>query len=153
MKHILLSLNLLILLTFSSTAQDRLPKGSYGEAQHLKEQEYFLEKSNNTKTVAWLLAGSGAALAVTGYLVNHNNNDNSENWSNAFASAIGTTLAIASGVLMVGGSIPLFFESRHYKRKAMRGTSAFLKAEKTPVPLRAGTVTNFFPAVGIKIVL
>ena len=144
MKNVII-LTMVLAFTTVSFAQQITPK----QDLNWKESDYF-KKSKTQKTVAWILLGGGVAL-FTGGLIAHYNYIN--NQDNPFAELTETTtgeFVAVVGVLMVGGSIPLFISSSRNKSKA-KAASVFIDMEKAQVV--QGTVFSCqpFPAVGVRI--
>jgi hypothetical protein len=110
------------------------------EQQEIKNREYYLEKSKNQKTTAWLLAGSGAALTTAGIIGMLNNTE-----------ALGAGGNVEA-ILMVGGipvalsSLILFSMAEKSKEKAGTVVVPVLQ----PVHLY-GTVSKPIPGIGIRI--
>jgi len=124
--------------------------GAYFMYHHGKE--YFLEKSKNYKTAAYVLAVAGPVIAIIGYLVYQNNKE--FNSSNDFANGLqGTGIGIVmlvAGSVMTAVSIPLFIQAENYKRKSLN-ISAFLKTEKSPWIVQSNIAYKFFPSLSLKI--
>lgn len=144
MKNVII-LTMVLAFTTVSFAQQITPK----QDLNWKESDYF-KKSKTQKTVAWILLGGGVAL-FTGGLIAHYNYIN--NQDNPFAELTETTtgeFVAVVGVLMAGGSIPLFISSSRNKSKA-KAASVFIDMEKAQVV--QGTVFSCqpFPAVGVRI--
>jgi len=144
MKKIII-LTMSLAFTATSFGQQITPK----QDLNWKESDYY-KKSKNQKTVAWILLGSGVAL-VTGGLIAHYNYIN--NQDDPFAELTETTtgeVVAGIGLLVAGGSIPLFIASSKNKKKA-KATSVFIDMEKARV--LQGTVFSYhaFPALGVRI--
>lgn len=116
-------------------------------------QTDYLKKSKTQKTVAWIFLGSGAAIFAGGLIAHYNQLNNPDDFDKAlnatFVTDEGTGVA-ALGLLVAGGSIPLFIVSSKNKKKA-QAASVFINVERARV--LQGTVFNnqLFPAVGVKI--
>jgi len=109
-----------------------------------RTQEYYLQKSKNQETAAWVMFGSGMALTVGGILgaaANALNTDNS-----------GTTYGVVAlaGLGLTLGSIPLFVSSGHNARKA---ATLSLERQRVLVPLQNGMVFKAQPAISLRMPL
>jgi len=115
-------------------------------------KEYFLEKSKDYKTAAYVLAVGGPVLAISGYLVYQNNkgyNSFNDFWDGLQGTSIGVVMLVAGSVVTVA-SIPLFIKAEHYKRKSL-SISAFLKTEKSPWLTQSNMGYKYFPSLSLKI--
>jgi len=142
MKKIII-LTMLLALVAASFGQQITPKQDWTETDYYK-------KSKKQKTTAWILLGSGVAL-FTGGLIAHYNYLNNQDDPFAGLTEVTTGEVVATvGVLLAGGSIPLFIASSKNKKKA-KAASVFIDVEKAPV--LQGTVfsNQSFPAVGLKL--
>ncbi len=129
MKTYIIATAMILLANAASNAQvnslrDAATSGSYTAANNKQNfswpasdtsiadtKAYYLQKSRNQKTAAWVLLGGGTALIGIGLLIG--NRDNS-----SFDEA-GIGLIVGSGGLAACiGSIPLFISARKYKAKA-----------------------------------
>jgi uncharacterized membrane protein len=113
----------------------------------------LLKKSNNQKTTAIILAAGGGLLATIGIIT----------WGTGFSDAFsfdnpnsgasemntGNVLLASGGVLMLG-SIPFFIASGSNKRKAM---SISFKKEAMQQLQKSGFVNRSFPSLSLKISL
>ena len=115
-----------------------------------KTADYFLQKSSDLQNSAGKLACIGAVLGVSGLLL-HEAGNNSQNQMGAaeFYTGGGMFLLLA-GTSLIVISIPLYFESVHYKNKAMAmnaslGFQSFHDLNKT------GLVLKQYPAFSLKI--
>jgi hypothetical protein len=108
--------------------------------------EYYLQKSKNQKTAAWIMLGGGIALSVVGIVgVSANYNlfeETSTEDTYAAITLIGTGLAL--------GSIPLFIASGRNHRKA--ATLSF-KNQRICIPQQNSFVFKSQPAVSLVIPL
>jgi len=114
-----------------------------------KESEYY-KKSKRQKTAAWILLGSGVGLFAGGMIAHFNYIQSGEGTvPEDLGLSTGTYVALG-GIIVAGGSIPLFIASSKNKQKA-KATSVFIDMENAP--LLRGTVftRQSFPAVGVKI--
>ncbi|MCW3110612.1 MAG: hypothetical protein JWQ09_5118 [Segetibacter sp.] len=104
MKKIVFSLTLLLFVVKSFSQEPTSPALS---------KDYYLKKSKNQKTVAWILLAGGTVMAVGGAISFSHNYD--------YGSNSATDI---SGFLLLGGivsdivSIPFFTSSSKNKRKA-----------------------------------
>lgn len=86
----------------------------------IKDQAWYLRKSKNQKTAAFILLGGGTALGLTGLLTGSKS-------ETSFDEANTGALLGAAGILAVAGSIPLFVASKRNKQKAATFTAAFFR--------------------------
>ena len=83
--------------------------------------DYLLKKSKNQKTAAWILLGSGSAVAIAGSIIGTNavKNSNPNDPFDIFPPG-----SLAGGAMILGGiaaivaSVPFFIASGKNKRKA-----------------------------------
>ncbi len=121
---------LMLLFSFGTKAQEHLSlsqptvyslskdlyKTSYKNAPEFGnidqvERDFYLEKSRNQQTAAWILLGGGTVLIGTAYLLG--------NRSNSSFNDAATGVALAGiGVVAGFSSIPLFIASKKNKVKA-----------------------------------
>ena len=107
MKKFILSTMLLSFTINSFSQVEKAPKLS---------KEYYLQKSKNKKTAAWILLGGGTAMMVGGLIAFGNNWDNSDSY----------TATDISGFFAIGGffadivSIPFFVSAHKNKIRAAR---------------------------------
>jgi hypothetical protein len=107
-------------------------------------REYYLEKSKNQRTVAWVMLGGGIALSIVGIvgasatLFDDNN----------AADTYGAVAAIGVGLSL--GSIPFFIASGRNARKA--ATLSF-KAQPVYLPQQNYSVRKSQPAISVHIPL
>ncbi len=109
--------------------------------------EYYLQKSKNQKTAAWVMLGGGVALTIVGTVGFTANSDlifidNSTADAYAFVALVGAGLSL--------GSIPLFIASGRNHRKA--ATFSF-KSQPIFIPQQNSFVFKSQPAVSLVIPL
>jgi hypothetical protein len=114
MKKCILLLLTLLLSSASLVAQERT-------------KDFYLQKAKKQKTAAWILLGSGAAIAAIGGIIqlNHENN-RSGGFDFDFT---GATIAIVGGVVCLS-SIPFFIVSSSNKKKGMSLSFSSGKAQQ-----------------------
>jgi len=117
---------------------------SFGQQSALTRQDY-LKKSKNQKTVAWVLAGGGAALIITGLVIGNKDEV-------SFNDATSGATFIIIGAIPVVASIPFFVASGKNKRRAMQA-SAYFKKENSYFTRSFSKVRTCFPALTFKIAL
>ena len=140
MKKIIL---FFMLFLFISDAYSQVHSDSTSRANSPKA--YFLQKSNNKKTGAWvLLIGGVAIFTATGLYESHHLDLNGPPHKNRGIVPIGLSIAC------IAGSIPLFIGARKNKLKAKKVT-AYFKIEKIPVVQQKGISFHSYPAIAIKI--
>ena len=108
MKKIVFSLTLLIFVlnSFCQTSKNKA-----------LTKDYYLQKSKNQKTAAWVLLGGGLGIAATGGIVQLIHENQSNNGSGLSFDFTGTWIAIGGGVVALS-SIPFFIGSSKNKKKA-----------------------------------
>jgi hypothetical protein len=105
-------------------------------------KDYFLQKSKNQKTVAWVLLGGGLGVAATGGIVQliHEKQRN----GGFDLNFTGTWIAIGGGVVALS-SIPFFISSSKNKKKAasiaMSNQNIFLPRQNSFASLTQTTLT------------
>lgn len=111
-------------------------------------KDYYLQKSKNQKTAAWVMIGGGAVLFGAGLAVQPRVDefDNifdvfNENKYHGFGAR---AALITGGILVMGGSIPLFIASSGNKQQAM---SLALSNDQIAFPLKSGWTYAMQPAV------
>lgn len=120
MKHITICLTLLIFSTFSFSQQKN-------STQNITKQDY-LQKSKHQKKTAWILAGGGVILQISGAI--------------AYKYGSAGLFLFGAGLLSEAVSIPFFISAGINKRKSKRASLSF-KLETTPdIQLRT---TSFLP--------
>ena len=135
MKQII---NLLIFLSAVATAfsQHIEPK----TARPLLTQKEYLSRSNDQLVGGIVLATAGAGLIVLGASV--------QKKATGFDfTGIGLE---AVGIVVIGGSIPLFIVSAHNHQKAKR-LAVNIKTENTMAMRQLTFAHQFYPALSIKI--
>jgi len=80
-------------------------------------KDYFLQKSKQQKTTAWILLAGGTAMFVGGATIFDNNYDFWESKSNS-GENIGGVLML-TGIIADGASIPYFISAGKNKKTAM----------------------------------
>ncbi|HRI20555.1 MAG TPA: hypothetical protein PLA68_06355 [Panacibacter sp.] len=145
MKTIILSVTVLLFVvrSFSQTTTNSL-----------LSKDYYLQKSRNQKTAAWLLLGGGAALFAAGLAV-HTSVDQFDNIYDVFNESkyhgFGARAALmTSGAVAMGGSIHLFTASSRNKNLAMH---LAIGSEQTMLPLKNGWAYSIQPAVKLSLPL
>ena len=106
-------------------------------------REDYMKKSKNQKTTAWILAGGGAALIVTGAVM-------SGKEENSFSDASTETVLIGAGVLSAIGSIPFFIASAKNKKRAIAAT-AYFKMQDAPEIRKYCFTHSTFPAMALAV--
>jgi multisubunit Na+/H+ antiporter MnhB subunit len=113
------------------------------------EKKDYFKKSKSQKTIAWILAGGGAGIAVISIA--------SLNWGDIVNSIEGDNSSIITkeAFLLIGGvavlsSIPLFIASGKNKRKGM---SLSFKNETAPQIQKNSFVYRAIPSLTIKMSL
>ena len=133
-----LTVTLLAALYFlSATGQDTLTK------------DFYLQRSKNQKTAAWVLLGGGA-LATIGGAIWFNETFSIDIFGpdkNPGENTAGFVMIAGVGAML--GSIPLFISSAHNKKRA-ESMAVFIGTERLPV-LAARKVNLNYPVVGVRI--
>jgi len=121
---------------------------------HKIDANSFLQKSKNKQKVAWIMAGGGATLLLTGIIIPRREiiyNDIIFGQPVSFTGykndGIKALFAL-TGTLSILGSIPFFISSHHNKKK-----SASLSFKNEPVQQinKSSMVYRNIPSLGIKI--
>lgn len=137
MKKIILLLTV-ALLTFKTFSQTIQPAHS---------KNYYLQKSINQKTTAWVLLGGGTLMAVVGGISFSNNFDVlGSNSSNSGADAGG--FLFVGGVLADIASIPFFISAAHNRRRA---AMFVFNHQNNYMIVHNRTVLKTQPAISLKI--
>ncbi|MBK6936002.1 MAG: hypothetical protein IPH18_03310 [Chitinophagaceae bacterium] len=114
-------------------------------------REDYLKKSKNQKTVAWVLLGGGAAMAVAGGIwfgesfsidIFGPDEDNSEGAAGA---------VMVAGVAAMVASIPLFISSARNKGRAEKVSIGFVPEQLSAMATRFYRGGKHYPAVGVRI--
>ena len=112
--------NLFILLLSFQTTQSQVTDSTMNKsAQELFDYHTLKQKKN--KTTAWILLGSGVAMAIGGYVIMENN---ATTIITDIFTGKGSGAGAASTFLMIGGgastlvSIPFFVSAGKHQRKA-----------------------------------
>ena len=139
MKKIIITLTCIVLAMqlFAQTTSNATSK------------EYYLKKSKTQKTIAWVMAGAGAALITTGLIIGTNYAE-SNNPLNAIDKSAGPVILIVTGSASALGSIPLFISSAKNKKRA---ASVSLLNQHILMPQQNSIAFNMQPALSLKISL
>jgi len=105
----------------------------------------YSQKSKKQLKSAWVLAGTGTALIITGAIIKKSTEDQ---YSSFDGGRVLTRLGIVTGL----SSIPFFILSAKNKKLAEK-TTTFLKIESTPTIQGYSIKHNQFPALSVKIAL
>lgn len=109
MKKIVFSLILLLFVAKSFSQSTALSK------------DYYLQKSKNQKTVAWVMLGGGVAMATAGLVItNKHVNDDPFEALNNLGTTSGSAILTIAGIGSALGSIPFFISSAKNARKAAK---------------------------------
>lgn len=109
-------------------------------------KDYYVQKSKNQKTIAWIILGSGLGIAAAGGIVQLNEETNRNGgWDLDFR---GTWIAIAGGGVGLF-SIPFFISSAKNARKSM---SVLLSNTQIILPQQGYLIQSALPTVSIKII-
>lgn len=106
----------------------------------------FAKRAKNQKTIAWVLAGTGAAMVITGLIIG---NKDSETVDGAINDTFNGSILIVTGAVVGAASIPFFIMSGNNKRKA--GVSGIFRLQHNQVlagTSRASTATQ--PTLGLQ---
>ncbi len=99
----------------------------------------YARKAKTQKIVAWVLAGAGAGLIATGFIVaGQDKNDTGDVIDDTFGGAA----YIASGAVLGLGSIPFFILSSKNKKKAGLSGKLMIQPVYVSVPGSKGRVTS-----------
>jgi hypothetical protein len=139
MKKIILFFAFLLLIneTYCQSVSDSISKEKF-------TKQYYLQKSKNEKSGAWILLIGGAVItAATGLSVSQNLDFNSPE-KHRYYFVKGLVIAC------VAGSIPLFIAAGRNKRKAERAT-AWFQMEQIPIFQQTGINIHFYPAIYLRL--
>ncbi len=128
MKKIIVA-SLLLIAATSTFCQQSNPSPA------LTKQDY-LKKSKHQKTTAWILAGGGPVLFISGII--------------AYQKGNAGLLLMGAGLISEAASIPFFISSGINKRKAKKVALSF-KIEKNQTVLPAEIVYRSYPAIMLKL--
>jgi hypothetical protein len=121
-----------------------------GPANVTRNHDYYLTKSKNQKTVAWVMLGGGVAVATVGILlVNNAINDDGSGYLSGSSGTAESIVALV-GIGSTLGSIPLFVSSARNARKAARIT---FSNHKILFPLQNDFALQYVPTLTLKIPL
>jgi len=110
----------------------------------LPETDYA-QKAKSQQTVAWVLAGAGAAMVVTGLIVGGKDEDTvGETINNAFDG----TIMVVGGAIVAAGSIPFFISAS--KNKAKAGLTGSVMLQSAVASTNSGMQRVKQPAVGLQ---
>lgn len=107
-------------------------------------KEYYLQKSKNQETAAWILLSAGGALTVAGFISMDNTSKN-----DSFGFPDDSSYYLTLGGFAIGlGSIPLFISSAKNARKA---ASLSINYQPILLPRQNNMVQNYTPSLSFKI--
>lgn len=111
-----------------------------------RDKEFYLEKSKNQKTAAWMLLGAGTCMVIGGYLLlDKDLGSFSLSKTDNLDYRFGRTL-IVGGVPAVIGSVPLFISSAKNNKQAQAMAGPSLQ------PMRFGTAgTRLVPGITVQV--
>jgi hypothetical protein len=116
-------------------------------AQDTRTAERIAAKARKQQTAAWILAGGGAAMFITGTVILAEHDWDFDR-DREVGLAIGSVALLAAGIGCAAGSIPLFIISAKNKRKA---ASMSFKNEYAPGLKRGGFAYRQIPSVVLRI--
>jgi hypothetical protein len=99
-----------------SAANRIISSNSYYQTAKYQSKEFYLNKSKNQKTAAWILLGAGTAFAVVGVIGFESTWDDSDSDSYSTTDIFGFVLT--AGIISDLVSIPFFISSHHNKKHA-----------------------------------
>lgn len=110
---------------------------------------YYLNKSKNQKTVGYVLAGSGAALIISGIIAGSGEDNNQDPNELDFGPDFEVGMWLLGGGIVVGlASIPFFISSSNNARKA---AIIGISYQELKLPRSGGEVTVLQPAISLKV--
>lgn len=118
----------------------------------LTSKDYYMQKSENQNTAAWVLLAGGLVITVVGKIKTNNDEKaalNNPSFTNLFPGLGGQLISLL-GLGVLSGSGILFAASSRNKRKAL-SASSFFKMESALVIQNAFFVSKSYPAISIKI--
>ncbi len=108
----------------------------------LKTKEYFLQKSKNQRTTAWILLSTGAAAIITGTIIDNSHKGKEQSYTGGFIEV--------GGIICTLTSIPFFISSSKNKKRATRLS---INNRKILLPHSNSFVLRFQPSVSLCIPL
>ena len=112
---------------------------------HKVDADLLTQKSKNKKTVAWIMAGGGATLLVTGIIIPRGEIIHDSFFPEYKNDGIKSSFAL-TGTLSMLGSIPFFISSHHNKKKA-----ASLSLKNDPVlQIHKSSMAYSIPGLSLK---
>jgi hypothetical protein len=158
MKKIILTLITGLIFLESAMTQEIphriIPSSSFEKDKatqpKINTADYFLQKSTKLQSTAWKLAGIGGALGISGILLYDARNNNQNQMGESAFYAGGGMLLMITGTGLIVISIPLYFESIHYKNKALAMTAS-LNLESCHDLNQTGMLVKHYPALVLNI--
>lgn len=142
-KVIFICLVSLSAITFQTNAQmrDTMLTKHYSKV----DADLLLQKSKNKKKVAWIMAGGGATLLLTGIIIPRGEIIRDSFFPEYKNDGIKSSFAL-TGMLSMLGSIPFFISSHHNKKK-----SAYLSLNNEPVlDIHTSNLAYSIPCLSLK---
>lgn len=113
---------------------------------HKVDADLLLQKSKNKKKVAWIMAGGGATLLLTGIIIPRGEIIHDNFFQEYKNDGIKHSFAL-TGALSILGSIPFFISSHHNKKKA---ASLSFKNEPVQQINKSSIVYQNIPSLTLK---
>ncbi len=131
-----------LLLAFGVSSYCQAPGTDY-------TKDYYLQKSKNQKTIAWVMLAGGTGLAITGLAIASKQvNDNPADYFFTVGKSVGSTVVFLIGAGAAIGSIPLFIQSKKNKNRAAYMS---FKNQEIMIPQQNGFAAKMQPAIVLKI--
>jgi hypothetical protein len=107
-------------------------------------KEYYLQKSKNQDTIAWILLGVGSAITIGG-LISMNESSKNDSWGFPDDSSSNITLV---GTVIGSLSFPFFLSSAKNARKA---ANISLNNQTILLPQQNNIAQNYNPSISFQI--
>jgi hypothetical protein len=105
-----------------------------------KAKEYFLQRSKNQKTTAWILLGAGVTAIITGVIVDNALKEGEQSFTGGFIEV--------GGIICTLTSVPFFISSSRNKRRA---TTLAISNEKVLFYPNSPLVSRLHPTFSLHI--
>lgn len=103
-------------------------------------KDYFLQRSKNQNTAAWILLCTGTTAVITGVIIDNSNKGNVQSYTGGYIEI--------GGIVCTLISIPYFFSAAHNRRKAV---SLTLINDQILMPQKHAIALISMPSVSLRI--
>ncbi len=111
----------------------------YGQQE---SKEFFLKKSKNQKTTAWILLGTGVTAIITGVIIDNSHESENQSFTGGFIEV--------GGIICTLASVPFFIGSAKNKKRAVTLT---LNNRKILLPLNELLTHKIQPTLTVRVLL